>query len=144
MRKLSEADLKAIADAPVFFFLFDIAAPGLPEPVRVAQTDIISNGVRYAGIPLGFEPNLDGDTLTVRGDYFAPLAQFLPVIDRAPVTISVIMENAPDDVLATYQATFCLRRPNDDDDVVGYLRLAPETQKAPATPEGSGRSSDNR
>lgn len=130
MRELSEEQIAVLrGDCPVAFFLFEIAAPDLPGPIRVAQIDLVSNGAHYVGVPFSLDSTMDGDVLTVRGAVGA-IRQFLKAIHLAPVTVRVIMETAPDDVLAEYAATFWAREDPEDADILGHVRLAPKTQKA--------------
>ncbi len=133
MKTLSEAALKALNEPiPALFFLLDFQFEDMPEPIRIAQTDLVSRGLRYAGLPISFDPNHDGDVLTVRGDVPVWVGKLITPLDRSDVTIGVVFETALDDVIHQWRAKFYVRHPDDESDIVGFLRLIPdppETQK---------------
>lgn len=108
----------------VYHFLFEIEAADRPElPYRVATADIFSQGNQYIGLPMNIEQSKDGSLLTIRAADAQVISRFIAA--NAAVTIRVVTEANPDDVLAAYPARFVPRRDLDPDDVLGHLQMEP-------------------
>lgn len=109
----------------VYHFLFEIEAPDRPDlPYRVCpNASIFSGGEQYIGLPLSIEQSPAGDVLTIRATDALFISRFIHA--GVIVTIRVVTESNPDDVLAAYPARFVPRRDSDADDVLGYLRMEP-------------------
>ncbi len=115
-----------MSDAPleVYHFLFEIEAPDRPElPYRVATADLFSEGNQYIGLPLQIDQSPDGSLLTIRAADAKIISRFIAA--GVIVTIRVVTEANPDDVLAAYPARFVPRRDDDASDVLGYLQMEP-------------------